>query len=177
MAPRDTNPKFVCNYTYTYRKSTLSRHKTICWVWYKGNTISASVNNQSQKVHPGSEMIEYLIANRDLQYTWEVSGFCLRLSWQLCWQFQQGGSESESLPGRAETCWQSGPVMQTVLWMANVCPSNHSSGALQKCPIQTKLPEPVPCLEFSHISPQPCCVSKASRCFQTTFMLNKYWSE
>lgn len=41
----------VCLKLYScYPKSTLSRHKLICWVWYKGNTTSVSVNNQRKRV-------------------------------------------------------------------------------------------------------------------------------
>jgi len=106
-------------------------------------------------------MTEHLMPDRELQYTGEVSGFCLRLTWQLRWQSQQGGSESGSFTGRAETCWQSGTVMQRALWVADASPPSHPYGACHKHPIQTKPPEPAPCLEFSHISPHPGCVCKS----------------
>ena len=62
-------PKVCLKWYSYYPKSTLSRHKLICWVWYKGNAISASVNNQRKRVQSGSEITEHLTAERDLRYT------------------------------------------------------------------------------------------------------------
>lgn len=46
----------VCKTLYSYYPElTISRHKLICWVWYKGGSVSSSVNSHRKRVLHGSD--------------------------------------------------------------------------------------------------------------------------
>lgn len=158
-----------------YPKCTLDRHKWICWVWYKGNILSASVNNK--RVQPVSEMTEHLMADWDLQdkSVGFVLGLLGRFADNTSWEDLKGDPSWVEMKHPGKAAWRC--VGLCGWWCQSPKPSVWCSP--QMFPYKPNCLSQLLAWSFltsalshaAYVNPE---AKNQWRCFQTAFMFSQY---